>query len=160
MSQLIVESVGNVRLLNLPKTAFMCSRKVPAGIVLKCYDWAIEQREAGRCIISGFHSTIEMDVLFYLLKGSQPIIAALHRGIGKEIQKQFASYIDSGRLLVISPFDRSRTRGGSREARIRNKLMIDLAEDVVIGHATPGGGLAVLLEQIDKPVHFVAGKSV
>jgi len=34
-------------------------------------------REAGRCVISGFHSPIEQDVLHYLLKGKQPVIMAL-----------------------------------------------------------------------------------
>jgi len=42
---------------------------VPALVVLKCYDWAIEQREAGISVISGFHSLIEKDVFHYLLKG-------------------------------------------------------------------------------------------
>ena len=37
----------------------MCSRKVPADIILKSYDWAIEQREKGRCVVSEFHSQIE-----------------------------------------------------------------------------------------------------
>ena len=60
---MIKENIGNIDLLKLPKTAFLCSRKVPATVVLKCYDWAIEQREEGNCIISGFHSVIEKDVL-------------------------------------------------------------------------------------------------
>ncbi len=74
-------------MLKLPKTTFLCSRKVPASIVLKCYDWAIEQREAGNCIISGFHSQIERDVLHYLLKGTQPIILALARGLKKHLEQ-------------------------------------------------------------------------
>ncbi|MCY7310140.1 MAG: hypothetical protein LH619_05120, partial [Chitinophagaceae bacterium] len=55
-------SLGNIELVKLHKTAFLCSRKVPASIVLKCYDWAIEQREKGNCIMSGFHSQLEKDV--------------------------------------------------------------------------------------------------
>ncbi len=48
---MIKESIGNNELLKLPKTAFLCSRQVPAGAVLKCYDWAIAQREGqGRMI--------------------------------------------------------------------------------------------------------------
>ena len=70
----IKEHIGNKALLELNKTAFLCSRKVPASIVLKCYDWAIQQREEGNCVISGFHSQLEKDVLHYLLKGNQPII--------------------------------------------------------------------------------------
>jgi hypothetical protein len=34
------------------KTAFFCNRKVPASVVLRCYDWAIEQRDKSNCIIA------------------------------------------------------------------------------------------------------------
>lgn len=67
----IKESFGNTELLKLNKTAFLCSRQVSAATVLKCYDWAIVQRETGTCVISGFHSIIEKEVLHYLLKGNQ-----------------------------------------------------------------------------------------
>jgi hypothetical protein len=59
---MIKESLGNTELLKLPKTAFLCSRQVPASVVLKCYDSAIEQREKGNCVISGFHSQIGLAV--------------------------------------------------------------------------------------------------
>jgi hypothetical protein len=44
---MITTSCGNSELLKLPKTAFLCSRNIPASAVLKCYDWAIEQRDKG-----------------------------------------------------------------------------------------------------------------
>jgi len=66
---MIAVTQGNSELLKLHKIAFLCSRKVLASVVLICYDWAIEQREKGNCIISGFHSELEKDVLHYLLKG-------------------------------------------------------------------------------------------
>ena len=81
-------TLGNTDILKLHKTAFLCSRKCPADIVLKSYDWAIEQREKGVCVISGFHSKIEKDVLHYLLKGSQPVILALARGLKKRLEHE------------------------------------------------------------------------
>lgn len=149
------DSVGNEELLDLKKTAFLCSRKVSAGIVLKCYDWAIEQREAGNCVISGFHSTIEKDVFHYLLKGTQPVIIALHRGIGPQIEKNFAGHLQSGRLLIITPFERKIARGDKRTAAIRNKLMIDLADEIVVGDASPDGELEKVLQEINKPIQFI-----
>jgi predicted Rossmann fold nucleotide-binding protein DprA/Smf involved in DNA uptake len=68
---MITTSQGNTELLKLHKTAFLCSRKVSASALLKCYDWAIKQREKEVCVISGFHSQIEKDVLHYLLKGEK-----------------------------------------------------------------------------------------
>src|ERR1035437_6170132 len=115
--------IGNEEILKLEKTVFLCSRKVPASIVLKCYDWAIEQREKGNCIISGFHSQIEKDVLHYLLKGTQPIIVALARGLKKRLEPELQKAIDYNRLLIITPFDRSVIRVTEKTASIRNQLM-------------------------------------
>ena len=43
---MIAASLGNTELLRLHKTAFLCSLKIPASVVLKCYDWT--EREDGR----------------------------------------------------------------------------------------------------------------
>lgn len=152
MSQLIEvlvmvkEYLGNIDLLKLHKTAFLCSRKIPASIVLKCYDWAIEQREQNNCIISGFHSQIEKDVLHYLLKGNQPIIVALARGLKKKIEPEFIKPLEQGRLLIITPFPETTTRVTEQTAVIRNQLMIQLADNITVGFASKGGNLEELLD--------------
>jgi predicted Rossmann fold nucleotide-binding protein DprA/Smf involved in DNA uptake len=145
MKNKIQNTLGDKKLLKLPKTAFLCSRKIPATAVLKSYDWALKQREAGHCVISGFHSIIEKDVLHYLLKGSQPIIIALARGIKKRLEPELRKPLEEGRLLIISPFDESISRVTSDTAQIRNKLMLQLADKIVIGHASSGGQLEDLL---------------
>ncbi len=149
---MIKEYLGNIDLLKLPKTAFLCSRRVPASVVLKCYDWAIEQREKGNCIISGFHSQIEKDVLYYLLKGKQPIILVLARGVKEKIEPAFKKPLEEGRLLIITPFDKNERRVTSANAYVRNKLMSNLADNITIGYASPGGQLEELLKGIGKPV--------
>jgi predicted Rossmann fold nucleotide-binding protein DprA/Smf involved in DNA uptake len=62
-----IQHIGNIELLKLPKTAFLSSRNISPQSVMACYDWATQQRSAGRCIISGFHSQIVKDVLHFLL---------------------------------------------------------------------------------------------
>lgn len=124
----IKELIGNTGFLKLHKTAFLCSRKVPASIILKCYDWAIEQREAGNCVISGFHSQIEKDVFHYLIKGSQPTIMALARGLMDNIEPGIKQAADQGRLLIITPFEKQVSRVTEETAYVRNKMMIDLAD--------------------------------
>ncbi len=151
----VVQSVGNRQLLNLPKTAFLCSRQVPAAVVLKCFDWAIEQREAGRCVIGGFHSTIEKDVFHYLIKGSQPIVMMLAHGIGPKIQSEFSEHLDANRLLIASPFGADQKRGDRRTAARRNELMIDLADDVAIGYISPKGNLETTLQSVTKPYRIL-----
>lgn len=152
---MIKESLGNTDLLKLPKTAFLCSRQVPASVVLKCYDWAIAQREQGVCVISGFHSQIEKDVLHYLLKGKQPIILALARGLKEKLEPEFEKPLQDGRLLIISPFDKSIKRVTAQTAETRNKLMTDLADQITIGYASPGGQLEKLLIGIEKPINKI-----
>lgn len=142
---MIRSSFGNMEFLELPKTAFLCSRKVSANTVLKCYDWAIAQREANRCIISGFHSQIEKDVLHYLLKGAQPIILALARGLKVRIEPELKQPLEQGRLLIISPFESSVKRVTAQTANIRNRMMIEMADEVVIGHASSNGQLEAII---------------
>ncbi len=138
---IIKEHIGNKALLALNKTAFLCSRKVPASIILKCYDWAIQQREDGNCIISGFHSQIEKDVLHYLLKGNQPIIVVLARGLKQKIEPEFLEPIAKGRLLIITPFEQKVKRVTVETAKVRNQMMIELANNIVVGFANINGQL-------------------
>jgi predicted Rossmann fold nucleotide-binding protein DprA/Smf involved in DNA uptake len=152
---MIKESHGNTDLLKLTKTAFLCSRQVPASVVLKCYDWAIEQREQGVCVISGFHSQIEKDVLHYLLKGKQPIIVALARGLKEKVEPEFEKPLQDGRLLIISPFEKTIKRVTEQTAETRNKLMTDLADQITIGYASPGGQLEELIKGIEKPINKI-----
>ncbi len=148
----INEFLGNEQLLKLQKTAFLCSRSITASAVLKCYDWAIAQREAGNCVISGFHSQLEKDVLHYLLKGKQPIIIALARGLKKKIEPELIKPLEEGRILIISPFDKTVKRVTEQTAEIRNKMMIKLADNITIGYASKGGKLEKLLQSTEKEI--------
>ena len=69
-----VQMIGNAGLMGLPKTAFLSSRKVAPAAVMRCYDWATGMRgsgSAGRlalsCVVGGFQSALERDVLKLLL---------------------------------------------------------------------------------------------
>jgi predicted Rossmann fold nucleotide-binding protein DprA/Smf involved in DNA uptake len=147
-----MEYFGNKEILKFSKTAFLCSRSIPATAVLKCYDWAIAQREAGNCIISGFHSQIEKDVFHYLLKGNQPIIIALARGLKKKIEPELIKPLDEGRILIISPFYKTVKRVTEQTAEIRNKMMIELADNITVGYASKGGKLETLLKTTEKEI--------
>lgn len=149
---MIQATQGDTEILKRLKTAFLCSRKVPASVVLKCYDWAIEQREKGNCIISGFHSQLEKDVLHYLIKGKQPIIIAMARGLKEKLEPEFQKPLEQGRLLIITPFDKQVKRVTEQTAATRNKMMIELADNITVGHVSAGGQLEKLLKQTDKTI--------
>lgn len=140
--------MGNVAIWDLPKTVFLCSRKVPAAQVLRCYDWAIAMREAGTCVMLGAHSQLEKDVLHYLLKGTQPVVVVLARGMKKVLEPELAAEVQRGRLLVVAPFPVETKRVRLETAMMRNRYMVKHAAQVVVGHATPGGTLAALVEPL------------
>jgi len=133
--------LGNSKILNEYKVGFLCSRKVPANIILKTYDWAIEQRDKGVCIVSGFHSKIEKDVFDILVKGTQPIILVLARGLMKRWSKAITSLIDKNRLLIISPFDKKINRPTSQTAIKRNQLIAEISDKIFIAYAAKDGNV-------------------
>jgi predicted Rossmann fold nucleotide-binding protein DprA/Smf involved in DNA uptake len=141
-----MEYLGNKEILKCYKIGFLCSRKVPSAIILKTYDWAIAQRDAGNCIISGFHSKIEKDVLHYLLKGTQPVIMVLARGHYTKIPPLLKKEVDNGRLLIISQFSSNVKRASEREAFKRNETIVEISDELFVPFAIPGGQLEKLLE--------------
>jgi predicted Rossmann fold nucleotide-binding protein DprA/Smf involved in DNA uptake len=123
--------LGNQSLLQLPKTAFLCSRTITPSAVLKCYDWAMEMRTQGRCVISGFHSPLEQDVLHFLLKGKQPIVMVLGRSMYRQLPEELHAAINENRLLIISPVSQTTHRHSLRSADIRNRYIAEQAERIV-----------------------------
>jgi hypothetical protein len=149
-----MEMLGNTAIWELPKTAFLCSRKVPAAQVLKCYDWAIGMREAGTCVMLGAHSQLEKDVLHYLLKGQQPVVVVLARGMKKKLEPELSTQLDKGRLLVVAPFPKQVKRVTADTAMGRNRFVLKHARAVVVGYAQAGGILSTLLSEAS-PRHDV-----
>lgn len=131
--------LGNREILNNHKVGFLCSRKVTAEIILKTYDWAVEQRDRGVCIVSGFHSKIEKDVFEILVRGKQPIIIILARGMMKRWQKNIIEAVNQNRLLIISPFNESVKRITNETAVKRNELLIELSDEIFIAYHTKDG---------------------
>lgn len=144
-----VEYFGNREIINLEKTAFLCSRQVPAEIILKSYDWAKEQRKAGKCIVCGNHSQIEKDVFDILLKGNQALILVLARGLKLRWEPEILQAVNENRLLIISPFKKQIKRITRQSAEIRNRYIIEISDQIVVAHKTPNGQLDKLLKNIE-----------
>jgi hypothetical protein len=95
--------------------------------------------------MSGFHSQIERDVFHYLLRGKQPIIVALARGLKQRLEPELAKEIQKNRLLIITPFESGVTRVTQETANGRNNLMAELADQIVVAYAQPGGNIERLV---------------
>lgn len=130
---------GNKEILNNYKVGFLCSRKVPANVILRTYDWAIEQRDNGVCIVSGFHSKIEKDVFDILRKGTQPIILVLARGLLSRWAKEITQLVDDERILIISPFDKNIIRVTNVNAIKRNTIIAELSDKIFLPYSSPTG---------------------
>ena len=141
------EMSGNPEIFNLQKTAFLCSRKIPAAAVLKIYDWAGQMREQNACVMSGFHTTMECDVWKILLAGNSPLVWVCARGVPKKTSITCRRALDGGQLLIVSPFA-EKNRPTKKTAHLRNLFILQRAEKTVIGHAAPNGKLSAALAEM------------
>ena len=137
--------LGNEEILKNHKIAFFCSQKCPAEVILKSFDWAIEQRNKGNCIVTGAHSPVEKDVFQFLIKGKQPLILVLGRNSKKPLDNALIKSIDSNRLIVIYPFDENCIRISQQISYNRNQYIAELADEIFVAYATPGGNIEKLL---------------
>lgn len=141
--------VGSATALSAPMTAFLCSKETPGATILKAFDQAAAWRDAGRCVISGFHSPLEQQCLDILLRGKQPIVMTLARGLGNfRLPAAQRKALDDGRLTIISPFPETEKRATADLARQRNRFVASLADEVVFAFIAPGGSLSRLSEEL------------
>ena len=145
-------TLGNRSLLSLPKTAFLCSDNYSSRAVFASYDWAESMKKQNRCVISGFQSRLERDVLDILLRGSSPVILALARGLYVKPPSKFSAHLAAGRLLIFSQFSQDLKVITRERAYERNKLIMDIAEEVFIGYAALGGMTEKLIAQFSEKV--------
>ena len=122
-----IQFLGNKELLNLHKTAFLASNTIPPDKVLKCYDWATAKHDG--CVVSGFSSKLEQDVLHFLMKSNVPIIMVLARQMYKQMPQELQTLFDENRLLVISVSNA--VRQSKSTALARNKYICEIADQIV-----------------------------
>ena len=133
-------ALGNLDLLRQETVALFCSVKCPGNLILKTYDLARQLRDTGTAVISGFHSPMEKECLFLLLRGEQPIIWCLAKRLTHtRLTKEQANALSKGRLLMLSPFGEKIKRADEDTSRIRNEFVAALASRVFVAHAAPGG---------------------
>jgi predicted Rossmann fold nucleotide-binding protein DprA/Smf involved in DNA uptake len=144
-----VTTLGNLDLLNLPKTALFCSVRCPGKAILAAYDKAALWRDEGRCVISGFHSPIEKECLRILLRGAQPIIICPARSLeNMRLPSDWKAPLAAGRLLILSPFIPSQRRITADLAVLRNEFVAALADEAWFAHITPGGNAEHLTKRL------------
>lgn len=143
-----IEYLGNKELLKLKKTAFLASSTIPTDMVLKCYDWATERHEG--CVVSGFSSKLEQDVLHFLMKSKQPVILVLARQMYKKMPEELQPLLDANCLLIISISNA--TRQSRATALARNKYICDIADKILFVGVTENSSLFELKSEYQRKV--------
>lgn len=121
----------------MPKTAFLASSTIPPDMVLRCYDWATEKHDG--CIVSGFSSKLEQDVLHFLIASKQPVIMVLARQMYKQMPQELQSLIDENRLMIISVSNT--VRQSKATALARNKYVCEIANQILFVGVTEKSSL-------------------
>jgi predicted Rossmann fold nucleotide-binding protein DprA/Smf involved in DNA uptake len=142
-----VEYLGNRELLKLKKTAFLASSTISSETVLSVYDWATEMRNRGECVISGFSSKLEQDVLHFLLKGSQPIILVLARRMYRDIPDELKEPLAQNRLLIISVSNA--VRQSKITAMARNRYVCEMADKIFFVGVTEQSSLNAFKKEFE-----------
>ena len=108
----IIMAFGNLSIIKQKKMAFFCSVKCPGHLILKAHDLSQSLKQAGVTVIGGFHSPIERECLTILLRGLQPVLVCSARSIqGMRMRKEFKGPPEERRLLFLSPFKETQSRG-------------------------------------------------
>ena len=140
-----IEYLGNKELQNVHKTGFLASSTIPPDMVLKCYDWATQMAKDGKCVVSGFSSHLEKEVLHFLAKGKQPIILVLARQMYKQMPIELQPLLDANRLLIISVT--KAVRQSKVTAHARNKYICEKADRILFVGVTEKSSLYSLKEK-------------
>ena len=137
-----MDYLGNRELLKQLKTAFLASGTIAPDVVLSCYDWATDEHEG--CVVSGFSSKLEQDVLHFLLKSKTPVIMVLARRMYREIPEELKVPLEQGRLLIISTS--TAIRQSRATALARNRYICELADYIMMVGVTENSSLYGLQE--------------
>lgn len=158
-----VAALGNLDLLNEQMLALFCSVKCPGKLILETYDLAQRLRHAGVTVISGFHSPMERECLVQLLRGTQPVVICPARSLkGMRIAAEHREPLETGRLLILSPFIEKERRTTVDMAVYRNRFVAALAERVFVAYAEPGGKTEAFCREVigwGKPLYTLAGEA-
>lgn len=101
-----VHGVGDRAILWRKCLGLICSVQCPGSIVIKTFDAIRELRDAGVVVVGGFHSPMEKECLEFLLRGEQPVIVVLAKGLSRpNLAGAWRAAFDAGQLLILSPFD-------------------------------------------------------
>lgn len=140
-SQVNTEDIGDRA---RERIAMLCSVKCPGKLILAAYDLAQSLRKTGVTVISGFHSPMEQEFLRILLRSPNPVIWCLARGKLSRVPPDLQKPMTEGRLQIVAPFPDKVRRQTTATSAKRNRIVADMAANVIVIHAANGSKIEAL----------------
>ena len=139
-----MHTLGNISLLDREKTAFLCSRTLHSAGILPSLDWATSLNPQSDCVIGGFQSDLERDVLRFLLRKKIPVIIVLARSLYATLPEEYQLPIAENRMLLIS--HTTAPRATRAAAQKRNLYVASQCQKLVIGSLPQASSLNEVAE--------------
>ncbi len=138
-----IVGAGNSALLAESLLGLVASRQCPGHVLLETLDRVPEWAQAGRVVVSGFHSPLEQQVLRSLLRRQGRAVKVLARGMADYRPRR--EPLAAGRMLVLTAFPPEARRTTRASALERNRLVLALAAELVVPYVATESPLALMV---------------
>ena len=120
-------------------------------MILDAFDRIAHLRDAGRAIVSGFHTPVEKECLRILLSGASSIVVCPARSLDRlRIPSDWKPALAAGRLLLVLPLAHGSASATADLAQSRNEFVTAFATEILVLHAGPGGCPASLVGKLER----------
>lgn len=137
--------IGDLRILNKHKTVFLSSRKTCPETAEKIREWVGSIGD--ECVVSGFQSQNEKMLLNVLLAENKNIVMVLSKELYDKCPAKYEKAVNDGKMLILSPSDDVLKINTKDHAKERNRFVIDMSDEIVVGDVSAGGMLDDLLKE-------------
>ncbi len=151
--------LGNLKLLEKRKTAFLSSRNAPFKSYEDCDKWLNSLNEALDTIICNNHSALERYVFAKLLDRNIPIIYVTPFELSTFELKTYEEALNNERMLIVN-ISGLPHNNVAEKAIIRNEEIIRSADDIIVAYCRVGGEISKLVYGIEKVKCFADEREI
>lgn len=136
---------GDLDVLSLPRVGVLASRQANPACMLAAYGLLDVLADMDICVLGGWHSTVELEMLERLSKGRPMLVDLPAKGLPHYTPHQaILDGLDTGRSLLLTHCG-PRSRRVERPAALRrNRLIVALSHALFVPCASEGSATAKL----------------
>lgn len=139
----IVNQIGNTTLLKRGKTLFICSKHTPIGCYGRVFAW-VDSLTAEDCVVCFDTTEMEREVMRTLLVRRIPTILLVMNRFRDVNNMQVELALAEQRMLILTVRREQEDKGLT--SMLRNRMALDMVQQVVCGYVNPKGTIAPLLK--------------